>query len=101
MIWIDNIKDYIEALFEKFRDRVDRNKEDLRNLNQDFNAEVKEIRDKLSKLENRQSVAENNINNINEKLNNIEAGVIWTKRTVIGAIIVQVINMLVNSGGVR
>ena len=94
-----NIKDYIQALFEKFKDRVERNKNDIKEVKKEVTTEIKELRDKISKLESRQSVAENDITQINKKLDNIQDDITWTKRAVIGAVIVQIISLLANGGG--
>ena len=95
---MEDTKEYINTLFERFKDITNRNKDDIKNLTCYCNEEFKEVRDKLSKLENRQSISETNIEAITKKLDNISADLTWLKRAVIGAIVVQLMQMLVGGG---
>jgi uncharacterized membrane protein len=53
---------------------------------------------KVATLETRLAVAENNIQNINEKLNKIESNTTWLLRIIIGAIILAVLGFVLTQG---
>ena len=95
---MESTKEYINTLFERFKDITKRNKDDIKHLTDYCNEEFKEVRDKISKLENRQSISETNIEAITNKLDGISADLTWLKRALIGAIIGQIVQILIGGG---
>lgn len=56
------------------------------------------LRGEMNDVKTRLAVAESNIKSVNEKLGKIDSNTTWTIRLVIGAIVLALINVLLNGG---
>jgi hypothetical protein len=61
-------------------------------------SKVRTLENKVIGLEIRVAVAESNIKEMKEKLGKIDSNTSWTVRLVIGAILLSIINVVLNGG---